>query len=502
MPVTLYINDTSIRLMVTSGKRITKLADAPLEMNPADTSPGVREAEITAKIKQLLKANKVTANKVAIGLSGMHCLSRPATLPQLPKAMLNEALLREANRVLPVPLEQLYLSWQILPHEEEKMLAFMVGIPRHIADPLLEILHELGIKPYLMDIKPLALARLVQEPTAMVVDVQAREFDIVIISDGVPQPIRTVPFTDDASSLTEKMQTVKDELKRTIQFFNSNNPEKPLTPEVNVYVSGELFDEPELHESLANETGYPILPLVSPLKCAKHLDPTHFMVNIGLALKELPREAGPMQINLNTLPDTYQPKPISLTKLIALPTAAVAVGVIALLAVTVQDAAAGINSVSNELEATNMIITQRQSKRAELEESIAALEAKLSETEEATIRFNNVFENIELQGSELNSDLEATVDNLLLGLEIASVSHSGDGLSISGSAMSEAEVLQYAKNLDNTGRFSEITVSTISLVEGEEGDDEEEDEEDEEDEEEEETTVNFNLSLRLNRGGE
>jgi len=43
---TLYINDTSIRVLVTSGKRIIKLAEVPLDMGVEDTSLKVKEAEL------------------------------------------------------------------------------------------------------------------------------------------------------------------------------------------------------------------------------------------------------------------------------------------------------------------------------------------------------------------------------------------------------------------------------------------------------------------------
>ena len=169
---TLYINDTSIKLMVTNGKRISKLADAPLDMSLADTSANVREAEVATKIRQLFQTHNIKAKKVIIGLSGLHCLSRPVILPQLPRAMLDEAVIREAERVLPVPPEQLHISWEIASVTDNKMQAFIVAIPRQIADTLLKVLDQVGLKPYMMDIKPLALARLSKEPTSIIVDVQ------------------------------------------------------------------------------------------------------------------------------------------------------------------------------------------------------------------------------------------------------------------------------------------------------------------------------------------
>lgn len=461
---TLYINDTSIRLMVTSGKRISKLAGAPLDISLADTSDQDREAEIVAKIKQLLKTHKIRAKKVIVGLSGLHCLSRPIVLPQLPRAMLDEAVIREAKRVLPVPPEQLYISWQTISATEGKTQAFMLAIPRQIADNMLRILQQVGLKPYLMDVKPLALARLVKEATAIVVDVQSTEFDIVIMVEGVPQPVRTVAFPQEALSLPDKLLLVKDELKRTIEFYNSNNPEKPIQPDVIMYVSGELADEPELSESLANELGYPVFPLSSPLKCPKQLDPTLYLVNIGLALKESPKEAGPLLPNLNTLPAPYQSKPISLSRTLALPATAVAIGLIILLVMTIQDAAASIDSVYNQLETNNFILEQRLSQKGELVENIAALEQKLADNEAAQKIFTTAFDNLNKQGNVINGDLEATVYNLVSGIDLRGISHSNQGLDINGQSPSKVEVLEYARNLDATGRFSEVTVANISRI--------------------------------------
>ena len=247
--VSIYINDTSIRLMVTRGKRITKLAAVPLDVSLSDIDTKEKEAQLTDRIKTLFKSNKVRARKIILGLSGLHCLTRPLVLPELPRAMLKEAITREAKRVLPVPLEQLYISWQILAVSGGKIHVFMVAIPRQIADIVMRVFRQAGCKPYLMDIKPLALARLSREATALIVDVQSKEFDIVIMVDGIPQPVRTVAFPREALSLPEKLAIVKDDVERTIQFYNANNGDSRIQPDTTMYVSGELADAPELYES-------------------------------------------------------------------------------------------------------------------------------------------------------------------------------------------------------------------------------------------------------------
>ncbi|MEE8619412.1 MAG: pilus assembly protein PilM, partial [Dehalococcoidales bacterium] len=261
---TLYIDDANIRLLVATGKRVKKWADLPLEPGLIKGAVIIKEAEVAAKIKQLLKDHKVKAKKIIVGMSGFRCLTRPITLPQLPKAMLEEAVIREAGRTLPVPLEEFYVLWETLPAPPDKIQVFLAAIPCKTADALHKMLHRAGINPQLIDLKPLAVARVVKETSAVIVDVQPTEFDIVIMVDGIPQPIRTVTFPSEVPSWQESLSTIREELDRTIKFYNSNNPERPVDSTMPIHVSGELAQEPELCQSLSHELGHPVLPLSSP----------------------------------------------------------------------------------------------------------------------------------------------------------------------------------------------------------------------------------------------
>lgn len=460
---TLYISDTSIRLMVTHGKRISKLADVPLDIEIAEVSAEDNEAELAAKIKHLITTNKINTKRVIIGVSGLHCLSRPAVLPTLPKAMQDEAMTREAKRLLPVPPEQLYISWQIATESDEsKMRAFIVAIPRNIADSLLRVLDQVGMKPYMMDIKPLALARLAKEATCIVIDVQPKEFDIVLLVDGIPQPMRSVAFPQATLSPEKRLAIVKDELKRTIQFYNSNNPEKCIEASVPIFVSGELADESQSYETLSEEMGHPVSPLMSPLKCPKQLDPSHYLVNVGLTLKELPKEAGPLVANINTLPGSYLPKPLPTNKLMALPAAAAAVGVIILLAMTIQDAAGFIDSATNQLDTTNLQIEEKQTRKTELVANIEEMEKELKSVQNQYSSFVAAHESIDYLCDKINGDMIATVDNVIDDLSLISIGHAGENLQINGQAPTEVEILEYARNMDNTNRFAEVTISSIN----------------------------------------
>ena len=468
--VTLYINDTSIRLLVTHGKRIKKWADSSLEPDLVKNAVVLKEAEVATKIRQLFKVLNVKAKKIIVGVSGLHCLTRPIILPQLPREMLDEAVRREAKRVLPVPPEQLYISWQTIPAPPGKTQVFLVAIPCKTADAMFKMLHQAGLKPYLVDLKPLALARVVRETTAVIVDVQPTEFDIVIIADGVCQPVRTLSLPSEAISWPEKLTLIRNDLNRTIEFYNSNNPERPLSSTVPVFASGELANETEICQSLSDELGHPVLPLASPLEYpTAGLDPSHYMVNMGLTLKELPpeKEAGPLAANVNALPTPYRPKPISLTNILAPPGAAIAIGLIFFLLMLIQSTSADIASTQGQLNATEQLLQQKLSQKQQLTNKITELQTKIAEAEESGNNFGAALGGIEKGSNEANS-IEVAVNSFPSTMNLTSVSYAESTLTINGSSPSEEEVLSYLRDLDASGKFSEITIPSMRKTEGEE----------------------------------
>jgi type IV pilus assembly protein PilM len=467
--VSIYIDDTSIRLMVTRGKRITKLADMPLDVSLVDIDTDEKENQLVEKIKYLLKSNKVNDKKIILGLSGLHCLTRPLVLPELPRPMLKEAITREAKRVLPVPIEQLYISWEIVSIADEKIQAFLVAMPRQMADMMIRVFSKAGCKPYLMDIKPLALARLSPEPEALIVDVQSKEYDIIIMLNGLPQPIRTVSFPEESLPLSEKLAIVQEDVKRTIQFFNSNNGENQILPETTMYVSGEIAEETEVYESLAAELGLKAALLSSPLKCMKQLDPSRHLVNVGLALKEAGTEPAALKPNFNTLPEPYQPKHVSMSRMLAIPAAGIAVGIVILLTVMVQNAAADINQAQSQLENTQFILVKKQADKKTLLQNITTMEQTLSGTEQAYTVYSNALKSLSKTGELMNTDIDTTVDNVVPDFYFEALTHNGGQMTITGTADTEQEVLEYVRNLEATGRFSEITIASIKLNESEEG---------------------------------
>jgi len=236
-----------------------------------------------------------------------------------------------------------------------------------------------------------------------------------------------------------------------------------------IYISGELADEPELCQSLSSELEYSVSLLSSPLKFAESLVPGRYMVNIGLALKELSlgKGASPSVVNLNILPEVHRFTAFSVAKVLIMPVVAVvAIGSLVPLVMTIQSVAADTASLEDQVVATNQIFKQKHERQQALVGEITKLEGKVAGMESANDTFTAVLDYFDKRHEMVNGDLMVAASVLPDDVDLGSIAYGNDVLSISGTAPSEVEVLAYADALRASDRFSPVIITDI--VEGEE----------------------------------
>src|SRR4030043_402482 len=106
--VTLDIEDTFIKMMVVKGARVETAASLPLEPGLVHDGAVINPAAVGRHISELMTAHGISEKRVVVGVSGIHSIYRVVSTPKLPKNLLDEAARREAERVMPVPPNELY----------------------------------------------------------------------------------------------------------------------------------------------------------------------------------------------------------------------------------------------------------------------------------------------------------------------------------------------------------------------------------------------------------
>jgi len=459
----LFIEDNSIKLLVTHGRRVDKWAKLPLEPGLVSDGLILDEAQVADKLKQLFKQQKIATRTVTAGLSGLNSIFRLTSLPELPAEILPEAVEQEANRIVPVPIEQLYLSYQTIPAPAGETGIFLAAFPRNNADALLRTLSKAGIKASTMDLAPLALCRTVDAPEAIVIDVHSAGLDIAILVARVPQVIRSLSIPGEAESLAERLPAIVEELERTIAFYNSGHPANLLSPTAPVFVSGDLAAAPESWPLFSGTEGTSVSELPSPMQAPEGFDASQFIVNIGLSLKKLSleKEGSFSLVNLNALPESEKPKGISLSRILTPIGIIIGIGLVFWLWLQVQDIRTENEALRSQVEINQALIPPQQDAIAALTEEIAALEPKIAPLETKTAVFEDTFTSLGETRSRVDQDLSSAVALLPEDVYLEDINHNIDRLTIRGTASTEEDVLQYARNLRSSGRYQLVVISSI-----------------------------------------
>ncbi len=481
---TIFIRDDSINLLVMHGERVEKWATMPLE--PGLVSQGfiTDEAQVVEKIKELFKLQKVGMGKVIAGISGHDSVYRIITLPELPEAVLPEAVKREAKRVIPVPLEEVYLSHQTITTAQGGTNVFLAAFPRNIADTLYKTLQKAGLQPYMMDLAPLALCRAVNQPRSIIVNDRADHLDIMVMVARVPQLIRRLSLPAEAESLAERLTTVTEEIERTIAFYNSSHQAEPLDSSVPMLVCGDLARTPENWQALADKSPHSVSVMPSPVESPEGFDANEFMVNIGLGLKELLPEKGENNfslVNINTLPEVHRPKAVRLPNIIAPIAITIGLGILVYLGILVVNKSNQTSVLNSELIPLENLIAEENQEIAALEEEIELITPQIAGLEAATAIFDDTFNALQKARIKVNGDMSQIVNLLPGSLDLTTVNHIGDMVTVTGISPNESGIFSYARALRNGERFSTVVILAIEAIE---------------EEDEEVTSFNFELLLR------
>ncbi|MGD9117410.1 MAG: pilus assembly protein PilM [Dehalococcoidia bacterium] len=464
---TLFIRDDAINLLVMRGERVEKWATMPLEPGLVSQGLIVDEVQVVEKLKELFKLQKLGMGRVVAGISGHNSVYRIITLPELPEAVLPEAVKREAKRVIPVPLEEVYLSYQPITTAAGETLVFLAAFPRNIADTLYQTLHKAGLQPYMMDLAPLALCRAANQPRSIIVNSRADHLDIMVIVDRVPQLIRRLSMPGETESLAERLDVVTEEIDRTIAFYNSSHGEEPLDAAVPMLVCGDLVRVPENWQALAEKSTHPVSVMPSPIESPEGFDANEFMVNIGLGLKELlpeKKENNFSLVNINTLPEVYRPKAVRLPSIIAPIAITIGLGILVYLGIMVANKSNRLGVLEDELAPLELLVEAENQQIATLEEEIALISPQVAAMEIAADIFDGTY-NILLEARDKMNDDMSQIVSLQTGNLLTAVNHLGDMVMLSGFTTSESSIFSYARALRNSGRFSTVVITSVEAVE-------------------------------------
>lgn len=460
--VSIFVDDTSISVLVTKGRQPLKWTAVPLE--PGLVKEGVVQDQpaVAEKIKEAWRTAKIMRRRVTVGISGLNCLYQMLLLPELAESLREEAIRREAAQSLGIPLDGVYLSWQVLSIDHGQMKVYLAVVPRDKVDSVVATLKLANLRPAIMDIKPLCLARAAGESRAILVDTCQDALDIVVLGDGVPEVIRSLQLAP-ATPAGERIGILRSEMERSISFYNAAHLDKPIDLTVPVLVSGDLEGQESEMASLAGPRERPVHALESPLVGTEGFQPGKYMTCIGLAVKGiLATEPGMLSnsiVNFDALPEVHRIKKRSLADVMWMPTVLVGVVVIGMgfWGITY------LKGENSDLRAQRDGINRTIAEQAVRNDDVSAMRTQLENAQAPATALDGLLDRLDAGRLSSTDSLSlATECAAASGVMIDNMDYDSGGISISGSAATPDQVLQYGRLLEDRGGYSSVMIPSIS----------------------------------------
>jgi len=276
-----------------------------LSVGSAAIAPGAVEdgvlqdpEEVARAINELFKNLKIKTKRVGISISGYSVIVKKINLEVMSDEDLAHYIAEEAEQYIPFDIDDVYLDFQVLKagrDDNDRCEVMLVAAKKEVIDDYLDLLNEQKLLPVLVDVDGFALENIWENTSGnrdnvALVDIGASKMNINIIADGASVLARDVvvgseQLTDQIANTLEiefeeaeqlKLGQIPPgeyqeeleevftqictqwvlEIKKAIDLYLSNNPDKPLT---SLILSGGGSKVRGLQQYIADETGLKVV---------------------------------------------------------------------------------------------------------------------------------------------------------------------------------------------------------------------------------------------------
>lgn len=263
---------------------------------PSDDISGEKVGKLVGAV---FTEHKLATNDVRLAIPETAVSTKIISIPSLSDAELASAISWQAEQYIPIPPEDLALEYEVLyrppKSANQPMKVLLVGVRKQVVARYLTMFHDLGIEPTILESQILSLLRSLgfeqNDPTTLVVNIGASSMNQTVVTGQLPafvlshlsggqllnKALEQALGLDAAqaeqykctfgldpqqfegkvsAALASSVNLLVDEMRKTIQFNLSQNPEQPVK---RLVLSGGSALLPGLVQHVTRELGVEVL---------------------------------------------------------------------------------------------------------------------------------------------------------------------------------------------------------------------------------------------------
>lgn len=212
------IGDSSLKMveLQKKGKKIY-LTNYAFSENVSDVKfTKIEDSAYLAKAINRVRADaKIVAKKATASLPTFSVFSSIITLTGVDKKNMTDAVLEEAKKVIPLPLEEMKIDFKVIPETGENKIksnvrVFLTCSPRKIVRKYIDIFRQADLELSYLETETFSLVRSLignDKSTIMIVEIGANSTDVSVVRESIPVLNRSLEIcgTTITTDLMEKL---------------------------------------------------------------------------------------------------------------------------------------------------------------------------------------------------------------------------------------------------------------------------------------------------------
>ena len=224
----LDIGTTALRAVQLRGSGPVKVLEnygqLPIEGNITISDAPADRQKVAEKIRQLVNQIGLSTKNLAVNLPSQRVFTAIIDMDKVSDSELAQSIRYQADSFIPTALAESKIDWAILgdsPKDPKKIEVLLSSVPNAFVEARLATLEAAGLNAIAIEPDGMALGRSIV-PTdvslpQMVLDIGNMKTDLVIVMNGAPRLVRSIP-TGSAAIVRSAMQHLSIDQTQAEQF--------------------------------------------------------------------------------------------------------------------------------------------------------------------------------------------------------------------------------------------------------------------------------------------
>jgi len=204
----LDISDASIKVMQlessSNGFYPVAFANVPLPAKVINNHLIINELKLSQCINAAVNSAKnINTKYVVASIPESKSFVRTLFISNMPESEIESSLPWELEQDIPVPIDQVYLDWQVIRNVGDKMEVLVMAASKEYVDPLINSLKQAKLVPVALELDSQSMVRALIGPDSfkksmLVLDIATTQSTFIIVENGVIQYTSSVPMAGNA----------------------------------------------------------------------------------------------------------------------------------------------------------------------------------------------------------------------------------------------------------------------------------------------------------------